>query len=76
MGDTFENITNSVIINQGKTKRLNRQIIEEIGALSARAQSIALHNLDELEIDPDLSIKNKAIYCLMIAATEKERTAN
>lgn len=74
MGDKFENITNSVIINQGKTMSLNRQIIEEIDALRTMAQSIALHNLDELELDPDLPIQSKAIFCLMVAAEERKRT--
>lgn len=54
---------------------LNRQIIEEIDRLKIRAQSIALYNLDELGLDPSLSIQDKAIFCLMVAAEERKRNS-
>lgn len=52
---------------------INRQIIEEIDAIARRAQVMALHNLEELEIPPDLSLQNKALYCFQIATVERIR---
>lgn len=53
---------------------ISRQIIEEIDKLRVRAQAIALHNLDQLELDPAWAIQDKAIYCLMVASEERKRT--
>lgn len=50
----------------------NRQIIELIGTVSKRAMQIALHNLDELEIDHE-TLPNKALFCFMVALEESKR---
>lgn len=51
---------------------IKRQLVEELSALSLRAQSLAFHHYEEIEVDSSLSLQDQALYCFLLALEEKK----
>ena len=54
------------------TKSINREIIEELALLTKRAQQIACHQYDQLELDESLPVHQQAYLCFVIAVQERK----
>ena len=54
-------------------KTRNRQIVELIDKFAKRAQQIALHNLDQLDDEANLSeesLSDQCLFCFLLAKEE------